>query len=83
MDVEEPLLRNINITKRRNSVNSMRCDFFSKLPQKVKTWLDPEVPFLLDLSKATDLIEGKSFNVVTCKSCYIPCCVFLKLLTIL
>ncbi|KAG5615795.1 hypothetical protein H5410_015619 [Solanum commersonii] len=59
MDVEEPLLRNVNITKRRNSVNSMRCDFFSELPRKVKTWLDPEVPFLLDLSNASDLIEGE------------------------
>lgn len=58
MDVEEPLLRNV-IAKRRNSVNSMRCDFFSELPRKVKTGLDPEVPFLLDLSKTTGLIEGE------------------------
>ncbi|XP_055801906.1 metal tolerance protein 4-like [Solanum dulcamara] len=58
MDVEEPLLRNV-IPKRRNSVNSMRCDFFSELPIKVKTGLDPEVPFLLDLSKTTGLIEGE------------------------
>lgn len=61
MDVEEPLLRNV-IAKRRNSVNSMRCDFFSELPRKVKTGLDPEVPFLLDLSKTTGLIEGKFFS---------------------
>lgn len=58
MDVEEPLLRNV-IAKRRNSVNSMKCDFFSELPRKVKTGLDPEVPFLLDMSKATGLIEGE------------------------
>ncbi|OIT04395.1 PREDICTED: metal tolerance protein 4-like isoform X2 [Nicotiana attenuata] len=59
MDVEEPLLRNEVPNVRRNSVTSMRCDFFSKLPRKVKTGLDPEEPFLLDLSKTTGLIDGE------------------------
>ncbi|XP_009760747.1 metal tolerance protein 4-like isoform X2 [Nicotiana tabacum] len=59
MDVEEPLLRNEVPNARRNSVTSMRCDFFSKLPRKVKTGLDPEEPFLLDLSKTTGLINGE------------------------
>lgn len=42
----------------RNSVASLKCDFFSKLPEKVRSGLDPETPFHLDLSKTTGLIEG-------------------------
>ncbi|GAY32703.1 ZT dimer domain-containing protein [Citrus sinensis] len=43
----------------RNSVASLKCDFFSKLPEKVRSGLDPETPFHLDLSKTTGLIEGE------------------------
>ena len=57
MDVETPLLRNekYNVIL----VNSLRCDFFSKLSQKVKYGVDPEAPFEIDLSKTKGLIEGK------------------------
>ena len=58
MEVETPLLRNGG---KHNDilVNSLRCDFFSKLPQKVKYGVDPEAPFEIDLSKTKGLIEGK------------------------
>ncbi|KAL6273161.1 hypothetical protein ACE6H2_023859 [Prunus campanulata] len=41
-----------------NSVAAMRCDFFSKLPDKVRSGFDPEAPFHLNLSKTTGLIEA-------------------------
>ncbi|XVE96140.1 hypothetical protein REPUB_Repub02eG0195800 [Reevesia pubescens] len=42
-----------------NSVNALKCEFFSKLPDKVRSGLDPEIPFQIDLSKTTGLIEGE------------------------
>ncbi|KAK4757390.1 hypothetical protein SAY87_018691 [Trapa incisa] len=42
-----------------NSVTALRSDFFSKLPNKVRSGVDPESPFHLDLSKTTGLIEGE------------------------
>ncbi|CAL9026057.1 unnamed protein product [Prunus brigantina] len=42
-----------------NSVAAMKCDFFSKLPDKVRSGFDPEAPFHLNLSKTTGLIEGE------------------------
>lgn len=79
MDVEEPLLRNEVPNARRNSVTSMRCDFFSKLPRKVKTGLDPEEPFLLDLSKTTGLINGNA----SFKHCLSSFCLSLVLISML
>ncbi|PQQ05132.1 metal tolerance protein 4 [Prunus yedoensis var. nudiflora] len=43
-----------------NSVAAMKCDFLSKLPDKVRSGFDPEAPFHLNLSKTTGLIEGNS-----------------------
>ncbi|XP_062005392.1 metal tolerance protein 4-like [Rosa rugosa] len=43
----------------RNSVTALRCDFFSNLPDKVRSGFDPEAPFHLNLSKTTGLIEGE------------------------
>ncbi|KAL0339524.1 UNVERIFIED_CONTAM: Metal tolerance protein 4 [Sesamum radiatum] len=39
----------------RNSVNALKCDFLSKLPDKLKTGLDPEASSHLDFSKTTAL----------------------------
>lgn len=45
-------------TEYRNSVNALKSEFFSKLPIKVRSGLDPEIPFHIDLSKTIGLIEG-------------------------
>ncbi|KAK3020351.1 hypothetical protein RJ639_045335 [Escallonia herrerae] len=63
MDVKAPLLSSTedqknNQTFRCNSINSLRCDFVSKLPENVRSGLDPEAPFHLDVAKTTGLVEG-------------------------
>lgn len=55
----------------RNSVASLKCDFFSKLPEKVRSGLDPETPFHLDLSKTTGLIEGTKNSLFLCLWCLV------------
>lgn len=64
MDLKSPLLGNEapKIYRKRNSVASIKSDFFSKLPEKVRTGIDPEAPFQIDLSKTTGLIEGNLIN---------------------
>jgi hypothetical protein len=47
-----------NRVTRRNSVNSLRSAFLSMLPDKVRSNLDSESPFDVDLSKATALSQG-------------------------
>ncbi|XP_062112167.1 metal tolerance protein 4-like [Humulus lupulus] len=42
-----------------NSVTSLKCEFFSKLPEKVRSGLDPEALLNLDLTKTTGLLEGE------------------------
>ncbi|KAG6694016.1 hypothetical protein I3842_09G028500 [Carya illinoinensis] len=42
-----------------NTVTALKCDFFSKLPDKLRSGLDPESPFRLDLSENADLIKGE------------------------
>ncbi|GMP87106.1 hypothetical protein CsSME_00039629 [Camellia sinensis var. sinensis] len=67
MGIEAPLLINVegpDTTYRlikRHSVASLKRDFFSKLPDKVKSGLDDpdQTLFEIDLSKATGLIEGE------------------------
>ncbi|XP_020211820.1 metal tolerance protein 4 [Cajanus cajan] len=44
---------------RRNSVNSLRAAFLSKLPDKVRSGLDSESPFDLHLSSSTALSKGE------------------------
>ncbi|OIW14104.1 hypothetical protein TanjilG_19483 [Lupinus angustifolius] len=44
---------------RRNSVNSLRTSFFSKLPEKIRSSLDAEAPFDSDLSSTPALTEGE------------------------
>ncbi|XP_059668528.1 metal tolerance protein 4-like [Cornus florida] len=61
MDVKTPLLSSEGQEcKQKNySVASLRGDFFSRLPDKVRSGLDPETPFHVDLSKTTGLIGGE------------------------
>lgn len=42
----------------RNSFTSLKCDFFSKLPEKLRSGLDPEALLHLDLTKTSGLMEG-------------------------
>lgn len=58
---EEPT-ENGRVTK-SNSFTSLKCEFFSKLPEKVRSGLDPEAFLDLDLTKTTGLIEGKNHNL--------------------
>ncbi|KAH6814396.1 Cation efflux family protein [Perilla frutescens var. frutescens] len=44
---------------RRNSVNSLRTDFISRLPDNVRSAVDPEFPSHIDLSRAQGLSEGE------------------------
>ncbi|KAB2050260.1 hypothetical protein ES319_A13G234200v1 [Gossypium barbadense] len=44
---------------RRNSVNSLRNDFMLSLPDKVRTGLDAESPFDIDVSKTKGLTQGE------------------------
>lgn len=44
----------------RDSVTALKRDFFSQLPEKIRSQLDPETPFELDLSKTNGLVEGMS-----------------------
>ncbi|KAG5072297.1 Metal tolerance protein 4 [Glycine max] len=42
-----------------SEVTRLKCDFFSKLPDKVRCGLDPDLSFHIDYSKATGLTEGE------------------------
>ncbi|KAI3995566.1 hypothetical protein MKX01_023311 [Papaver californicum] len=53
---------------RRDAVNSLGRDFVSKLPHKVRSGVDPETPFNIDISKTLGLIQGIAL---------IPCDLFL------
>ncbi|KAL2470462.1 putative metal tolerance protein C3 [Abeliophyllum distichum] len=44
---------------RRNSVNSLRNDFIARLPDKVRSGVDPESSSLFDLSKTKGLNKGE------------------------
>ncbi|XP_010243373.1 PREDICTED: metal tolerance protein 4 isoform X3 [Nelumbo nucifera] len=69
-EVKKPLLStmegegqkpaNVNRRKsRRLSVNSLRADFLCRLPNKVKSAIDPENPYRADFSRTTSLLEGE------------------------
>lgn len=48
-----------NDTNVDNSVSALKHEFFLRLPAKVRSGLDPESTFHLDLSKTTGLVEGE------------------------
>lgn len=60
---KSPLLqrfkRNWSGSPRRNSVNSLCCDFLTRLPDKVRLAVDPESPSLVDFSKIHGLTKGE------------------------
>ncbi|KAL3637339.1 Metal tolerance protein 4 [Castilleja foliolosa] len=56
MDEKTPLLTN---QKSIYSINNLKCDFLSNLPNKVKTELDPEAPFYHHFSKSSCLTQGE------------------------
>ncbi|XP_022753534.1 metal tolerance protein 4-like [Durio zibethinus] len=44
---------------RRNSVKSLKNEFVSRLPDKVRSCLEPGSPFLIDVSKSKGLTQGE------------------------
>ncbi|XP_041991649.1 metal tolerance protein 4-like isoform X1 [Salvia splendens] len=63
MDEKTPLLSNEKLKvlngKSWNSINTLKCDFLSKLPEKLRKCLDPEAPLHLDVSKTACLSQGE------------------------
>ncbi|KAK3204986.1 hypothetical protein Dsin_019032 [Dipteronia sinensis] len=55
-ETKTPLLKRQG---RRNSVNSLRSEFVSRLPDKVLSGLDAESPFHVDTSKTKSLTQGE------------------------
>ncbi|KAH7683756.1 Cation efflux protein [Dioscorea alata] len=45
--------------RRRNSGISLRREFLSRLPEKVRRSVDPETPYHIDLSRTKGLIKGE------------------------
>ncbi|XP_042514633.1 metal tolerance protein 4-like isoform X2 [Macadamia integrifolia] len=63
-DVRTPLIDGPKLTNDLSesflsSLSDLRCDFFQKLPDKVRSGLDPEDPDSTDLSAAKGLIKGE------------------------
>ncbi|MCL7037465.1 hypothetical protein MKW94_030530 [Papaver nudicaule] len=56
---EESIITEKKLLIRRDSVNSLGRDFVSNLPHKVRSGVDPETPFNIDISKTLGLIEGE------------------------
>lgn len=52
-------VKSIHNGRSRNSVTILKGNFLSNLPDKVRSGVDPESPFDLDLSKTTGLIQGE------------------------
>ncbi|XP_072993017.1 metal tolerance protein 4-like [Typha latifolia] len=67
LETREPLLEGRRgagddrqaVPRRRYSVGSMRGEFLSRLPGKVMDGIDPEKPFLIDVSRTKGLMEGE------------------------
>lgn len=55
--VKAPFLSSNN-NGERSEVTRLKCDFLSKLPDKVRCGLDPELSFHIDFSKVTGLTKG-------------------------
>ncbi|XP_039126125.1 metal tolerance protein 4 [Dioscorea cayenensis subsp. rotundata] len=47
------------VPRRRNSGISLRREFLSRLPEKVRRSVDPETPYHIDLSRTKGLIKGE------------------------
>lgn len=51
------------VPRRRNSGISLRREFLSRLPEKVRRSVDPETPYHIDLSRTKGLIKGDSCEI--------------------
>lgn len=51
--------RRSGFLSRRNSVNTLRKEFVSRLPEKVRSGLDVESPYEIDVSKPKELTKGE------------------------
>ncbi|KAK9125505.1 hypothetical protein Scep_014351 [Stephania cephalantha] len=58
-EAREPLMAKARRRSRTRSVSFMRSEFVAKLPDKLKSELDPENPFRIDFSKIRGLFEGE------------------------
>ncbi|XP_078157592.1 metal tolerance protein 4-like isoform X1 [Carex rostrata] len=63
-EISDPLLKDGRASvsgppRRSRSVASLRSDFVSRLPDKVRLGLDPEKPFSVDLSRTKGLTKGE------------------------
>ncbi|KAK9128527.1 hypothetical protein Syun_017324 [Stephania yunnanensis] len=58
-EAREPLMAKARWRSRTRSVRFMRSEFVAKLPDKLKSELDPENPFRIDFSKIRGLFEGE------------------------
>ena len=56
---------------RRNSVNSLRREFVSRLPDKVRAGVDLESASHVDFSKTTGLAKGCSLSTCVCLCVYV------------
>lgn len=61
MDEKTPLLANEKLNW--NSINTLKSNFLSKLPEKLKKNLDPETPLHLHVSKTSALSQGISICI--------------------
>jgi hypothetical protein len=64
-EIDSPLLNDSRASaaaarrpRRSRSVTSLRSEFVSRLPDKVRPGLDPEKPFSVDLARAKGLTKG-------------------------
>lgn len=55
----------------RNSVRTLRDEFFNRLPDKVRSGVDVESPFHIDVSKTKGLTEGLSLSVFRNSVCLV------------
>ena len=46
--------------QKSNSFTPLKCEFLSKLPEKIRSGLNPEALLHLDLTKMTGLVKGNS-----------------------
>lgn len=67
--METPLLwskdheAEVHKSKPTSNVSTMKSNFFTDLPQKLRSKIDPEDPFHIDVSKAVGLKRGKYIHI--------------------
>ena len=56
--------------RRGNSVNSLRNEFISRLPDKLRSGVDDESLYEVDFSKTHGLTQGDEFSLILINSFY-------------